>query len=107
MHPFKPWLTAESPVEVATSLCNFKYKLELQNPYITVKIIGLLPRPDVERVVVQSTNTLLYENLSRAYVSPREIEPHDHFEADGVHLNVELGIYHACRMFKRIIQSVK
>ena len=57
-------------------------------------------------VVMQSTKTLLYEHLSLSYVSPKEIEPYDSFEADGVHLNVELGIYHSCRKFERIIQSV-
>ena len=55
---------------------------------------------------MQSTKTLLYEHLSLSYVSLQEIEPYDPFEADGVHLNVELGIYHPCRMFERIIQSV-
>ena len=55
---------------------------------------------------MQSTKTLLYEHLSLSYVSPQEIEPYDPFEADGVHLNVELGIYHPCRKFERIIQSV-
>ena len=106
LHTFEPWLTAESAVEVATSLCNFKIELELRNLYTTVKNIGLLPRPDVERVVMQSTKTLLYEHLSLSYVSPQDIDPYDPFEADGVHLNVELGIYHSCRMFERIIQSV-
>ena len=92
LHTFKPWLTAESAVEVATSLCNFKFELELRILYTTVNNIGLLQRPDVERVVMQSTKTLLYEHLSLSYVIPPEIEPYDPFEADGVHLNVELGI---------------
>ena len=104
--PFKPSLKAESPLQVATSLCSFKHELELRNPYINVKIIRLLLRPDVDRVVVQSTNSILYETLNFSYVSPREIELQNHFEGDGVHLNVEHGIYHARRTFKRIIQSV-
>ena len=74
LHPFKSCLTAESPVEVATSLYSFKHKFEIRNPYIYVKIIGALPRSDVERVVVQSTNTRLIESLSREYVSLWEIE---------------------------------
>ena len=34
LHPFKSCLTAESPVEVATSLYSFKHKFEIRNPYI-------------------------------------------------------------------------
>ena len=102
-HLFKPSLKAESPLQVATSLRSIKHELELRNPYISVKIIGLLPRPDVERVVVQSTNSILYETLKFSYVSPREIEPQNHFEGDGVHLNVEHGL---CPFFGTSFYSI-
>ena len=104
-HPFKASLTAESPEEVAASLINFKDHLEVLNPFINVKIVGLIPRPDVNRFLGQETNFIIYRILNYSYVSPRDIEPKDHFEGDNVHLN-DCGIYHAGRLIKRVIQSV-
>ena len=105
-HPWKQSLVAKSPEEVSLSLATFKTEVQWRNPRTLIKIIGLMPRPDVERIFVQETNLFLLDYIKQSYVSPKFIEPHGHFEPDGVHLNHEIGIPHAARLFQRVIKSV-
>ena len=74
-HPWKPSLIAISPEEVAVSLANLKLEIRWRNPRAVIKIIGLMPRPDVARCNLQETNLFLLDFIKESYVSPKYIEP--------------------------------
>ena len=103
-HPRKSWLTAARPEVVAASLMEFKNALLKENHNVNVKIIGLIPRPDTPRELVQKTNDILYLRMRCSYCSPKYIEPYD-FSDDNVHLNLT-GISPAGRLLKRLIEFV-
>ena len=106
-HPYKRQLEAEKPESVAGSLIHFKEFLTRENPRIQVKVIGLIQRPDVSRPVVQATNERLLEQIPECYVSPRDMRASGHFDWDDAHLNMNLGVFLAARLFeKRIIESL-
>ena len=50
--PFKEDLKADTPEDVVTSFLNFKTLLRGRNAHTQLHIIGLIPRPDVERQIV-------------------------------------------------------
>ena len=103
-HPFKASLVAEELRKVVASLLNFKTLVNQKNPAARVSVVGLIPRPDVPKHLIQETNDLLYEAIPESYFSPRNIRSKD-FSNDNVHFN-SVGILHAARLFTRIINSV-
>ena len=99
------YLTAQKRKDVVSSFQRFKNPLAKQEPGVVLVIIGLLPRPDVELPLMQKTNQLIYKTLPECYASPRDIRDSGHFGNDSVHLKTD-GVYHAARLFNRIIKSV-
>ena len=79
--------------------------MQKRNANAQLHIIGMIPRPDVERELVTETNNLLVETFPECYYSPRAIGAHGHFLEDNVHLN-DFGVYHAARLFNKIIKSL-
>ena len=104
-HPFKASLTAESPEDLAASLVNFEANLEMLNLLKNIKVFGLIPPLDVKMFLEHETIFINYRTLMYCNVSARDIQPKDHFEADGIHLNKDFGLYHAGRLFEGV-QSV-
>ena len=105
-HPLKPWLLPNAPIVVAQSINNFKKSLLMRNPHCILVVIGLIPRHDVSREKITDTNSFLETLLPDCYTSPRDIRALGHFENDDIHLNQNMGVYHAVRLFKRKIEYV-
>ena len=105
-HPAKPWLLPDAPNVVAQSINNFKKSLLMRNPHCSLVVIGLIPRHDVSREKITATNSFLEAFLPDCYTSPRDIRALGHFKNDGIHLDQNMGVYHAARLFKRVIEYV-
>ena len=102
---WKRSLIAKSPDEVVLSLANFKTEVRWRNPRVVFKLIGLMPRPEVERILVQETNLFMLDFIEESYVSLKYFEPRGHFEPDGTHLNREFGLYRTTRLFQTAINT--
>ena len=105
-HPTKTWLRPELPETVAQNYIQFAEKLRLRGT--KVFIVALLLRPDNSSQDVQTVNRILRENnASFTYISSRDIRDNLHFRTDDpVHLNMDLGVYHAKRLFARLIKNI-
>ena len=56
---------------------------------------------------VREVNKILLEVCGPSYAaSPRDIRDSSQFGADNVHLNAEVSVYHAARIFYRLIKLV-
>ena len=76
-HPTKSWIVAETPLKTAARLGGFAQQLKSKIVY--VKVIGLLPRPDVRIKLVSETNQYLSGYLGDDYVGLRFIQENHFF----------------------------
>ena len=44
--------------------------------------------------------------MPECYTSSRDIRALGHFDNDNVHLHPSMGVYHAARLVKRVIENV-
>ena len=104
-HPTKSWIVPESPQQTAAKLCAFAVCLEEEKT--DVRVIGLMPRPDVDYELVQKTNDYLRNFLGQLYVGPRKIHA-SHFikpnSKDLAHLNY-CGEKMVLALFLRVIET--
>ena len=104
-HPTKRWIFPQPPLKTAAGLCGFA-KL-LMEKGVKVKIVGLLPRPDISYELVKETNWYMQNFCGSSYVRPRKIH-HNHFLVPGrrdlAHLNFD-GRKRVLSLFLRICET--
>ena len=105
-HPTKSWIVAETPLKTAARLGGFAQQLKSKN--VDVKVIGLLPRPDVHIKLVSETNQYLSGYFGVDYVGPRYIHENHFFTPnrpnDLAHLNDD-GQKRVLSLYLRIVRD--